>query len=819
MPTLSTPLPVGVTDAEKAALQGSEGTPGSSNKYLTEDDTRANTGPLTGEPTGFPNVTDSVLSFVPATRTFTVAPAVSSFDTYSKGVKQTYSAAQNVVIANTTGLHFVYFNAAGTLVSSLTPWTFGDGLVFVATVYWNTNVTTQYLLGEERHGPVMDWRTHQYLHETRSTVYVSGFALSGYSLDSDTDADVQFGMASGQIDDEDLRHFIVEDPTPTNPFEQILADPAVIPVTYRDGAGGAWVQDAGTTFPFKNTVGGSARVNFNSESGGTWSQTQAANNDFVAYWLFATNDPNNPIISVQGQREDNTLESARANNGFEALNLGDLPGVEWKILYRLIYATSNGFGGTRNAQLAAVDDFRTADLQPGQAAAVTAHSSLSGLATGNDHPQYQLGAEKSTADGYASLDDEVKVPLEELRATGLDDGLISGGATWDSGLTFNVTNLEYVIGGDYFATDPTAVTLATADPTNPRIDVIVADDTGTVSVITGTPAASPVKPEIAPSQVEVTFATVGAGATTPTGVAVQNVFLENAGSGSGEWDYTDNSGTLNPSSTADPYQGSISIEATNPISGNQMFLDPGATYDASADTALEFRLKPKAGWGNSRLYMRFENPDGTPNGRWKHIKHNKWGFDRDDVATHQAVSIPLSEFKLSNPSSVTRLRFYVVKSGGTLTGFFLDRIRLQSGVPVPVAPTFGGNVVTSFDGTVRSSGSTGWTRQVRLSTGAVPAGTYRVGWSYLWNHDDKGSKFQAQVEQDDATQLHFQEHRPVDDGGSFGSTGTSEKYHSSGFTYVTLTAGSHTFDLDFSSDTSGKTSSMWDGRLEFWRVA
>jgi hypothetical protein len=444
MPTLGTPLPVGVTDAEKAALAGSVGTPGAGNKYVTEDDTRANSAAVTTEPNGFPNITDSTLAFVPATRTFTIAPAVTSFDTYSKGVKQTYSSAQNVVIPNTTGLHFIYFNAAGTLVTSLTPWTFGDGLVFVATIYWNANVTTQYILGEERHGLVMDWRTHQYLHETRRTVYVTGFGLSGFTLDSDTDADVQFGVANGQIDDEDLRHFIVHAASPSNPFEQILTDPAEIPVYHRSGVGGPWVVDAATTFPFKNTVGGTGRINYNSESGGTWGQTEVANNNYVAYWLFASNDPNEPIISIQGQREDNDLVASRANNGFNTLNLGGLPSVEWKVLYRLIYQTGNGLGGTRNAKLKAVDDFRTAALQPGEAAAVTEHSSLAGLPVGDDHPQYQLRSEKSQPNGYASLDASGEVPITEWPTAAPVQG-IGAGNTEGTGLALARNDHDHTI--------------------------------------------------------------------------------------------------------------------------------------------------------------------------------------------------------------------------------------------------------------------------------------------------------------------------------------------------------------------------------------
>lgn len=132
---------------------------------------------------------------------------------------------------------------------------------------------------------------------------------------------------------------------------------------------------------------------------------------------------------------------------------------------------------------------------------------------------------------------------------------------------------------------------------------------------------------------------------------------------------------------------------------------------------------------------------------------------------------------------------------------------------------FGANMVNVFDATVRSSGSTSWQQAARLSTGSIPAGTYRVGWSFNWNHDDKGSQFKAQIEQDDTTQLHLQEEKPVADDGSFGATGTKEKYASSGFRFVSLSAGSYTFDLDFSTETAGKTSSVWNARLEFWRVS
>ncbi|RLB87079.1 MAG: hypothetical protein DRH26_16290, partial [Deltaproteobacteria bacterium] len=64
------------------------------------------------EPNGFPNRTDSDISFVNGTRTFTIAPAVSTFDYYIKGVKYTKSGSEDVIIPDTEGSHFIYYNGS-----------------------------------------------------------------------------------------------------------------------------------------------------------------------------------------------------------------------------------------------------------------------------------------------------------------------------------------------------------------------------------------------------------------------------------------------------------------------------------------------------------------------------------------------------------------------------------------------------------------------------------------------------------------------------------------------------------------------------------
>jgi hypothetical protein len=95
--------------------------------------------------------------------------------------------------------------------------------------------------------------------------------------------------------------------------------------------------------------------------------------------------------------------------------------------------------------------------------------------------------------------------------------IITGNASYSgAGLTYDITALTYIIQGSLYASLATQVTLTAADPTDPRIDVILVDDLGVVSVLTGTPAPVPSKPTVDNlTEVEVTFVSVPAGATAP----------------------------------------------------------------------------------------------------------------------------------------------------------------------------------------------------------------------------------------------------------------------------------------------------------------
>jgi hypothetical protein len=144
----------------------------------------------TNEPTGFPNVTDSTISFDDVSREFTIAPTSGTFYFYNKGVK-VIKTSESVTIDDTR-----------------TIWDFSQD-VFVATVYWNSS-DGYGQKGDERHGLTMDNATHELFHDTIGSLYESGFAISGYTLDTATDDAVTVGIENGVFNDEDLHHIITK---------------------------------------------------------------------------------------------------------------------------------------------------------------------------------------------------------------------------------------------------------------------------------------------------------------------------------------------------------------------------------------------------------------------------------------------------------------------------------------------------------------------------------------------------------------------------------------------------------------------------------
>jgi hypothetical protein len=261
--------------------------------------------------------------------------------------------------------------------------------------------------------------------------------------------------------------------------------------------------------------------------------------------------------------------------------------------------------------------------------------------------------------------------------------IISGcGVVWTSGLTFTVSPCTYMVQNVQYSTALQTVTLSAADATNDRIDIIAADNTGSIAVIDGTPQVNPVPPSVdVSSQLSLTFIYVPAGATIPANVVTTDLYHENA-----EWTCA-TSANVNCNSTSNPHAGSKDIEATTATTGNYARLTiPSATIDISTRNNLVFWIRSKATWPTTRsLTLQWFNGT-TAKCTPVTLKNGNFTFDTSNTTAYQQIVVPTSVFSCAGVP-VTRLQFTVAGSGTTI-GYYIDDVILQGGVSPPVASNF-----------------------------------------------------------------------------------------------------------------------------------
>ncbi|MDD2731389.1 MAG: hypothetical protein PHW33_04690, partial [Candidatus Portnoybacteria bacterium] len=346
-------------------------------------------------PTGFTSHTDNQFLWNDGTRTFSIGPKspATSYTYYISGLKYTKSATSTVTIPNTEGVWYFYFNGS-TLTASQTEPAYND-YPMISNGYWSVAMQKLIGLAEERHGISMDPATHDYLHHTIGTRYSSGLTLTGTTGGTgNSNGDAQVALSNGVIFDEDLEHDITNAAVPVNLFEQVLSPTSSIPVYFRKGSSADnWEKKNATYYPVYDNSG--TRISYNQLVGNTWSTTTIPNTDFVAMWIFATNDVREPVIAVLGQREDGTLANAQANNTYATLAFGNLPFQEMKILYRLIFQSATAYNNSVKARLRDIQDLRSVSNLPAGTYVATSHGSLTGLLN-DDHTQYLLLAGRTT---------------------------------------------------------------------------------------------------------------------------------------------------------------------------------------------------------------------------------------------------------------------------------------------------------------------------------------------------------------------------------------------------------------------------------------
>jgi hypothetical protein len=342
----------------------------------------------TADKSGFLVATDQTGTFTKATRTYEISPTGTSFKFVVRGTEVTKSAAENVVITDVEGLHYIYYTSGGTLTAIANP--SHDQIediilnnIMVATLYWDATNSTEVIFSgdNEFHLSNMPASVHVYHHFKDGAFIDDGLALNTFSTDQDgsLDAHAQFGVDAGEIHDEDVNIDI-----------SAITSTTGVPVLYKDGASGDWRTDTQSGFSFLNAVAG--RVYYNQFTGGAWQLTEVTNNRITMYHIYASNNDASNVLAIMGETEYTTAVAARnaAKEEINTITTAGLPGPEMHPIGTIIIQTNDSYTNAVKAKLLSDGDgndwidFRFQSLK---AATASDHGNLAGLAD-DDHTQY-----------------------------------------------------------------------------------------------------------------------------------------------------------------------------------------------------------------------------------------------------------------------------------------------------------------------------------------------------------------------------------------------------------------------------------------------
>jgi len=382
-------------------------------------------------------------------RTVTLDSVGASFRYFHDGVMYTETGALVAIITDVVGLHAVYINGEGSMVSLANP---SEGQVdsvledecIVAFVMWDG---TDGRLLFELHGYGMSPQTHHYLHDNIGAVYKEGMALADFTIDDDGDQnlDAQFSVGEGEFYDEDLEVEIVA-----------LAVGDGMEIWSLDGSVWKWATQgtAPNAFSVLSDKVGAGRLAYNNAG----SQTECTNQYYVLCHIFATNitadtyDGKGRYIAIQGQAQYATKAGARAGAETEINTLvyGTLPLPEIIPIATVIFKTSTSpsFDNDVKATTISTDagddyiDWRGSAIKA-TGGSVADHGALAGLAD-DDHLQYLLAAGSRELAGHwdAGISFDVSVPQLNL--------------------TPRTSALRAVLGGMFFDSDDESVYVCTA---------------------------------------------------------------------------------------------------------------------------------------------------------------------------------------------------------------------------------------------------------------------------------------------------------------------------------------------------------------------
>ncbi|MCG9970987.1 fibronectin type III domain-containing protein [Christiangramia crocea] len=241
---------------------------------------------------------------------------------------------------------------------------------------------------------------------------------------------------------------------------------------------------------------------------------------------------------------------------------------------------------------------------------------------------------------------------------------------YDSGLTFNPTFNFTVDGVSY--SDSRQITLAAADPTNPRKDTFVVNiQTEQIEVLTGIPSPNPAEPDVDFS-IYLKGATVDipAGATTPANINIKTLYDENLGTAGGE---TDTSGGVDFDfdNTENPSSGTKAIKVVGELSVSQaIVLSLGTDLPIADAKEIQLDIQNITAGGNFHVTLLGKKSNGRTE---SYILPTPTGFDPANITSYQTITQSISTNQL--------VSIYAVQIVNDVAGFkfYLDKVRFLGG--------------------------------------------------------------------------------------------------------------------------------------------
>jgi hypothetical protein len=320
-----------------------------------------------------------------------------------------------------------------------------------------------------------------------------------------------------------------------------------------------------------------------------------------------------------------------------------------------------------------------------------------------------------------------------------------------SGFTFTVAACTYLVNNVQYTAPQTTVTGTAADPTFARYDAIVANScsplpcSGTITIAAGTASATPAPPSLdITTQTQVTFYGIDALATNPSNLATTDIYHNNT-----EWTCA-STANFNCASTNNPHTGTLDIEATSAVTGNNARLTiPAGTTDIGQYNVLNLYIRSKAAWPSTRsLTIQWYN-GSTAKCTPVTLRDGTFAFNSSTTTAYQLISIPTSVFACDG-IPVTQIR-YTVAGTGTNLGFYLDDITLEGGLISPVGTlgmrwrgTWSSTTAYSVNDTVFYA-TTGSTYTAILASTNVAPSSSSATWTVHDTHGPAGIDGNIQV--------------------------------------------------------------------------